>query len=324
MILVISAAGGVGRPLVRGLTARGLKVRAFVKNSAQGQLSRTDGAAEIAVGDLRAAADLEQALVDVRQVYHVAPTQVIDEVPIAEVLIKAARAAGVEHIGFHSVIHPDIKELVHHHQKLLVEDLLHKSQIPFTILRPSHYMQNYLEFWQFILAGLAPYPVSTRSVMGVVDVEDVAEVAANVLARPDDHIGKTYDLSAQELTRDRMAEIWAQTLGHNVTAVRLSPDAVNNPLAAAPSLPTIVFDSLRNVGLRALPGVIRGLREASNARGINSWPREARDAYVTMMTYYDGHGLPPGNLDDLPRLLNRAPTTYAQFARRVAIERGAI
>ncbi|WP_374022387.1 NmrA family NAD(P)-binding protein [Mycobacterium sp. HNNTM2301] len=324
MILVISAAGGVGRPLVRGLTVRGLKVRAFVKNSAQAQLSRTDGAAEIAVGDLRATADLERALVGVRQVYHVAPTQVIDEVPIAEVLIKAAGAAGVEHIAFHSVIHPDIKELVHHHQKLLVEDLLHKSQIPFTILRPSHYMQNYLEFWQFILAGLAPYPVSTSSVMGVVDVEDVAEVAANVLARPDDHIGKTYDLSAQELTRDQMAEIWAKTLGHNVTAVRLPPDAVNNPLAAASSLPTIVFDSLRNVGLRALPEVIRGLREASNARGINSWPREARNAYVTMMTYYDGHGLPAGDLDDLPRLLNRPPTTYAQFARRIAIERGAL
>lgn len=324
MILITSAAGGVGRPLVRGLTARGLAVRAFVKNSAQAQLARSDGATEVSVGDLRKPADLEQALAGVQQVYHVAPTQVIDEVPIAEVLIKAAASAGVEHIGFHSVIHPDIDALIHHQQKRLVEDLLHESPIPFTILRPSHYMQNYLEFWQFIVAGLAPYPVSTTSVMGVVDVEDVAESAANVLADPEHHDGKTYDLSAQELTREQMAAIWGQTLGHGVTAVRLPPDALNNPLAAAPTVPAIVAHSLRNVGLKALPGLVRGLRESSNARGIRSWPPEARDAYVTMMAYYDGHGLPAGDLDHLPRLLNRAPTTYAQFARRVATQRGAI
>jgi uncharacterized protein YbjT (DUF2867 family) len=182
MILVTSAAGGVGRPLVRALRAHGLDVRGFVKNDAQAALARCDGATEVVLGDLRKPGDLEAALRDTATVYHAAPTQLIDEVPVARRLIEAANDIHLEHIVFHSVIHPDIPELVHHHEKLIVEGLLQDSGLPVTILRPSHYMQNCLEFWEFIRAGLMPYPVSPHSVMGVVDVEDVAQAAANVLA----------------------------------------------------------------------------------------------------------------------------------------------
>ncbi|ADG98754.1 NmrA family protein [Segniliparus rotundus DSM 44985] len=322
MILVTSAAGGVGRPLVRSLRERGFDVRAFVKNDAQAQLARSDGAAEIVVGDLRNRADLEKALSGAKRVYHAAPTQLIDEVPVARALIEICAGGGVEHICFHSVIHPDIDALVHHHQKLLAERLLRDSGLPVAVLRPSHYMQNYLEFWEFILAGLMPYPVSPTSVMGMVDVEDVAEAAAAVLSAPDEHVGKTYDLSAQALDRDEMAQIWSRVLGHRVTALRLPPNAVDNPLAAAPALGAAVVRSLRNTKLNAVPHLVRGVLASSNARGIRSWPPEARSAYVRMMTYYDANGLPVGEMADLPKLLGRKPTSYENFARRVAVSRG--
>lgn len=322
MIVVTSAAGGVGRPLVRGLRGRGLDVRAFVKNDTQAQLARSDGATEVVVGDLRNRADLEKAFSGAKRVYHAAPTQLIDEVPVARALVEICTAHGVEHLGFHSVIHPDIDALVHHHQKLLVERLLHDSGLPVTILRPSHYMQNYLEFWEFMRAGLMPYPVSPTSVMGMVDVEDVAEVAANVLSAPDEHVGKTYDLSAQALDRNEMAQIWSRVLGHRVSAIRLPPNTVDNPLVAAPTLGAAVVQSLLNTKLNAIPHLVRGIRESSNARGIRSWPPEARSAYVGMMTYYDTNGLPAGNMADLPKLLGRKPTSYENFARRVAASRG--
>ncbi|OLR94745.1 SDR family oxidoreductase [Actinokineospora bangkokensis] len=321
MILVTSAAGGVGRPLVRSLRARGLDVRAFVKDDAQAQLSRDDGATEVVVGDLRSRADLDRAVTGAKQVYHAAPTQLIDEVPIAHTLVELCTARDVQHLGFHSVIHPDIDALVHHHQKLLVERVLRDSGLPVTILRPSHYMQNYLEFWEFILAGLMPYPVSPTSVMGMVDVEDVAEAAATVLSAPDEHVGKTYDLSAQALDRNEMAQVWSRVLGHPVAAIRLPPNTVDNPLAAAPALGPAVVRSLLNTKLNALPHLVRGIRDSSNARGIRSWPPEARSAYVGMMTYYDSNGLPVGNMDDLPQLLGRTPTSYEDFAKRVAATR---
>jgi uncharacterized protein YbjT (DUF2867 family) len=324
MILITSAAGGVGRPLVRKLVANNKEVRAFVKNEEQAQRARADGATDVVIGDIRKQGELEAALRGVRQIYHVAPTQLIEEVPVAKRLITAARAEQLDHIVFHSVIHPDITDLPHHQQKLLVEELLKESNLPVTILRPSHYMQNILDFWDFFGAGLLPYPTSPDSRMGVVDCDDIATAAANVLSNPDGHIGKTYDLSAVELTRHDMAKIWSRVLNHPMTAIRLPPQTLTHPLAAVGSLGAAVAHSVFSNGLHILPKVVRGLRVASNARGFSNWPSDAQDTYVTMMKYYDVHGLPAGNLNDLTKLLSRAPTSYEQFARRIAAAHGVV
>jgi uncharacterized protein YbjT (DUF2867 family) len=322
MIVVTSAAGGVGRPLVRKLVATGKEVRAFVKNEEQAQRAKADGATEIVIGDLRKPGDLEAALRGAHQIYHTAPTQLIDEVPIAKRLITSARAESLDHIVFQSVIHPDIGELPHHHQKFLVEGLLNESGLSVTILRPSHYMQNVLDFWNFFGAGLMPYPTHPESRMGVVDSDDIAAAAVNVLINPKDHIGKTYDLSTVELTRHDMAKIWSRVLGHPMTAIRLPPQALTQPLAAVGAFGAATARSLFSIGPRALPNIVRGVQAAPNARGFSSWPADAQETYVKMMKYYDVNGLPAGNLDDLPKLLSRAPINYEQFARRIASEHG--
>jgi len=322
MILITSAAGGVGLPLVRDLSRQGRKVRAFVKNEHQALRVREAGAAEVVTGDLRSQGSLEAAVLGAEQIYHAAPTQIIDEGPIARRLIDAAETSGVKHFLFHSVIHPDIAELTHHHEKLLVEQQLRRSKLNVTVLRPSHYMQNYLDFWEFLRGGILVYPFSPDIVMGVVDVHDVAEAALNILLAPEAHVGRTYDMSTEILNRHAMARIWSQTLGHPITAIRLPPDAVMKPLSAFGALFSPLMGSLIQGKLRAAPHLARGLWEAPNARGIQSWPADAREAYVRMMAYYDVHGLPPGDLAHLPGLLGRAPTSYAEFARREASARG--
>ena len=322
MILVTSAEGGVGRPLVRQLVANGRVVRAFVKNEDQARRATADGAAETVIGDLRRPGDLEDALRGARQIYHAAPTQLIDELPVAERLIAAAKVEQLDQVVFHSVIHPDIAELPHHQQKLRVEGILRDSGLPVTVLRPSHYMQNVLDFWDFFGSGLLPYPTSPQSRMGVVDVEDIAAAAANVLITPGGHIGKTYDLSTVELTRHDMARIWSRVLGHSMVAVRIPPQALKNPLVAVGPFGSAIAQSLLSTRMRSLPHIVRGLRAAPNARGFRTWSAEAQDTYVQMMTYYDVHGLPAGNLDDLPKVLSRQPTDYEQFARRTAAARG--
>ncbi|GGG24565.1 hypothetical protein GCM10007304_43000 [Rhodococcoides trifolii] len=322
MITVTSAAGGVGRLLVRRLAKQDVPVRAVVKNDAQAATTRQDGATEVVVGDLRSERTLDSALTGADVLYHAAPTQVIDERPIIEYLIAAVPSKGLQHIVFHSVIHPDLHELTHHHQKDVAEALLRESGIPTTVLRPSHYMQNYLEVWEFLQAGVMPYPVSPDSVMGVVDLADVAEAAANVLADPSPHTGRTYDLSTVELTRHQMAQIWASVLGHPVTAIRIPPSSLTNTLTVLPALASVVGHALQSTKLNAVGHLARGAQAASNPRDMKNWPADAREAYRVMMAHYDIHGLPAGNLADLPSLLGHAPTSYGKFARRSSTERG--
>ncbi|MEH3032867.1 MAG: hypothetical protein PGN07_02215 [Aeromicrobium erythreum] len=133
------------------------------------------------------------------------------------------------------------------------------------------------------------------------------------------HVGATYDLSAEELTRDQMAEAWSQVVGHPVTAVRIPPASITNPLRSVHVLPRL---------LAALPsprdalGLARAAAGARDVRGITSWSREAVETYTIMMSHYDRHGLPAGDLSHLPTLLGRAPTSYVDFARREAARRG--
>ncbi|MFI8565454.1 SDR family oxidoreductase [Rhodococcus sp. NPDC078407] len=322
MITVTSAAGGVGRLLVRQLAAQNAPVRAVVKNESQAATTRRDGATEVVVGDLRSTETLDTAMSGADVIYHAAPTQVIDERPIIEHLIASAPSKGLKHIVFHSVIHPNLHQLTHHHQKDIAEGLLRESGFPTTILRPSHYMQNYLEVWEFLQAGVMPYPVSPDSVMGVVDLADVAEAAAKVLIDPSPHTGKTYDLSTVELTRHQMAEIWARVLGHPVTAIRIPPSALTNSLDALPAIPAVIGHAVRSTKLNSLAHIVRGAQAASNPRDMKNWPDDARQAYRTMMTHYDGHGLPAGDLSVLPSLLGRTPTSYEDFARRSSAEFG--
>ncbi|SFA53687.1 Uncharacterized conserved protein YbjT, contains NAD(P)-binding and DUF2867 domains [Rhodococcoides kroppenstedtii] len=320
-VLVTSAAGGVGRPLVRALAAQGVTVRALVKNQAQAAIARRDGATEIRVGDMRQDSVLAEAVKGADSMYHAAPTQIIDEGPIAERIIDLGTRHGLSHLVFHSVIHPEITELPHHTQKENVEKLLTDQPVPTTILRPSHYMQNYLEFWEFIRGGLMPYPVSTTSPMGVVDVEDVAEAAAAVFLSPDEHVGKTYDLSTETIDRNAMAAAFADALGYPVTAIRLPPTVLLNPLSAASSVVGGAARAITTLSPRRVSHLIKGAKEAQNARGIKTWSPQARDNYVQMMTYYDSHGLPVGDLSHLPSLLGRTPTSYADFARREVARR---
>jgi uncharacterized protein YbjT (DUF2867 family) len=321
LIVVTSAAGGVGRPLVERLSAAGEHVRAFVKNDQQAGVARRAGAAEVVVGDLRDASALTDALRGAGRAYHAAPTQIIDEQPLLDAFIDAATSGDLRHLVFHSVVHPDLHVLPHHHQKDVAEQRLKESGIPVTVLRPSHYMQNYLELWDFIRVGSMPYPVSTQSVMGVVDVEDVAEAAVRVLRDPSGHVGQTYDLSAQELTREEMATAWSEVVGHRVTAVRIPPASITNPLRSVHVLPQLVA-ALPSPRATSVVRLLKALDGARNVRGINTWSRDAVDTYRTMMSHYDEHGLPAGDLSHLPTLLDRAPTSYAQFARREAARRG--
>jgi uncharacterized protein YbjT (DUF2867 family) len=125
---------------------------------------------------------LDQAVQDVRVIYHICPNVSPDELSIGRTAIAAARKAGVEHFVFHSVLHPQAESMPHHWQKLRIEEQLLESGLPYTILQPAVYMQNILVHWQTILSKgtyPVPYPVETR--LSYVDLEDVAHIAAMVL-----------------------------------------------------------------------------------------------------------------------------------------------
>lgn len=241
MILVTGAAGKTGRAVIRALAAKGQRVRALVHRDAQRNPVESLGAQEVIVGDMHEESTLRAAAQGARAVYHVCPNIHPDELLIGRVAIAAARAVGVERFVFHSVLHPQIQAMPHHWNKLHVEEALLESQMPYTILQPSNYMQNVLagllpsDYRQNVLAGwrmivesgvyMVPYSVKSGTRTNMVDLEDVAHAASVVLTEPG-HLGATYELAGPDiLTQTEIAQILGKHLKRQVRVEELSVEA---------------------------------------------------------------------------------------------------
>ncbi len=284
MIAITGAGGKTGRAVLQALAARGAPVRAWVRRAEQAAGLSALGAAAVVYGDVSDPAALHGALDGARAVYHICPNVHPDEFGIGLATLAAARDAGVEHFVFHSVLHPQTEAMPHHWQKLRVEAAVFESRLPFTILQPAPYMQNTLAGWNSARAeGLfsVPYPVETC--LSLVDLDDVAEAAARVLTEPG-HAGATYELvGTPGLTQTAVAAEIGRALGREVLAEVES---------------------------------VAAWEQRARAGGLGEYQVSTLKA---MFRYYAAYGL-VGAPTVLGVLLGRRPTTYADFADRMAAQ----
>ena len=219
-VLVMGASGKTGRAVTEALVSRGLRVRTAVRSQTSAKAAYAAGAREIAHVDLASGLGLADAVAGCRAVYHLAPNVHHDEVGMATRVVEAARAAGLRRLVFHSVLHPDDHTMPHHLRKAAAEEVVRRSGMAWTMLRPAAYHQN---LTRAAHEGRLVVPYRLDAPFTNVDLRDVAEVAALVLGT-DGHEGQTYDLcGAETLTVSRMAHTAATVLGHQVTAERIAP-----------------------------------------------------------------------------------------------------
>src|SRR5438270_668723 len=206
-ILVTGAAGsngGVGRMVVELLRQRTLPVRALVRrDDARAEALRAIGA-EVVVGDLTQAGDVVRALAGCRRVYFglsVSP-------PYLEATVIAAAVARAQgdlevfvNISQMTVSQMSLTETTDSTQQRphwLAEQALNWSGLPVVHVRPTAFLQNFF-FLAWAAESIArdgtirlPFGAGHTS---PVDVRDVAEVIATILAQPAAHLGKVYELT---------------------------------------------------------------------------------------------------------------------------------
>jgi NAD(P)H dehydrogenase (quinone) len=277
MILVTGAAGKTGQAVVKALAAKGASVRAFIRRPEQAAAVKALGAAEVSLGSFEDARALSLAAAGTRAIYHICPNVSRDELSIARAVAAAAREHDVKRFVFHSVLHPQIEAMPHHWNKMRAEEMLLATDFDLTILQPTAYMQNLLGAWRGIVEdGVfhVPYPADTR--LSLVDLDDVAEVAARVLTE-DGHDGATYELAG--------------------TA----------PLSQTEVAATIGAALKRDVRVEAEP--VEAWESRARAAGMGD---HERVTLAAMFRYYARHGL-AGNSNTLLWLLGRAPSDLAHF-----------
>ena len=227
IIAVTGATGQQGGVVARKLLADGWKVRALTRDvhKPAAQELKTLGA-EVVPGDLNDRAELEEAFKAAYGVFSVQNFWLTNvgfegEIRQGKDVADAAKAAGVQHLVYSSVgaAHRGMGQK-HFESKWQIEQYIQSLELPYTILRPAAFMENYNWSRAYILNGtFTGNGLRPEKGHQIIAVEDIAVFAALVFADPETYRGKTLELAGEELTEPQLAETFSRVIGRPVKLV---------------------------------------------------------------------------------------------------------
>jgi uncharacterized protein YbjT (DUF2867 family) len=286
MILITGATGLTGGELVRRLSAKGVPVRAMVRNRSKADALAALPHVDIAEGDMSQPGTLAEPLRGVDRAMLISSSEpTMQEIQTS--FVTAAKKAGVKHVVKLSGIMPELDSpfrFARMHGE--VERVLAESGLAYTNLRAGEFMHSYFRAVRTIVAnGTLVLPMEDARIASI-DVGDIAQAAEVVLTSPG-HEGKTYRLTGPEaLTMAEAAEKLSAATGKPIRYINVAPeDARKAQLAAgfSPYLADALFELFA---------------ERRRGKEAKVWP-------------------------DLQTMLGVRPTTFDEFAKRhAAIFRG--
>jgi uncharacterized protein YbjT (DUF2867 family) len=210
-ILVTGATGNLGRAVVAALRTKRITVRAAARNV--GKLAPSVGIEPVLFAYENQATH-KAALQDMDALFLMAPPLDPEAPAKLNPLIDLAEALGVRHIVFNSALGVDAVEQA---PLRVVERYLMASGMPYTILRPNFFMEN------FSTGFLAPmvkqgglFLAAADGKTSFISVADIAEIAAAAFVKG--LVSKEYNLTGPEaLDHNQVAAILSKVSGKSIT-----------------------------------------------------------------------------------------------------------
>ena len=219
-VLITGATGNTGSLLTPELLRANIDVRVFVRDEKKVRTLKDSGA-EVIIGDLDQPESIIPAVKDVDKIYLLTwngPTALQQ----VENIINAAIKTGNPHIVRHSMWGPDSRIMK---QGLQADEMIKTSGLPWTILKPTFYMQNTLMAAQTISTQGNIYWNMKDGKLGMIDVRDIADAAFAVITGKG-HEGKSYILTGPEaISFKDIANIFSRILERDVNYINVPGDA---------------------------------------------------------------------------------------------------
>src|SRR5258705_4921549 len=196
-VLVTGATGKQGGHLVRELIARGHSVRALTrKPESPAAAALAERGVTIVPGNFDDEGSLERAARGVDTVFAMstpyesgAKTETQEGINI----LRAAQQVRVKHFVYSSVAGADrASGIPHFDSKYEVEKEIRRSGVPFTIVAPVFFMDNFLADWMAadIAKGRIALALPSTRRLQQIPVVDIARVSAFVIEHRDTFLGK--------------------------------------------------------------------------------------------------------------------------------------
>lgn len=223
MILVTAATGHIGPYLVQDLIAQGASVRAMTRSAAKAATIPALEGAQIAVADFRDPEALDAALDGVERVYWTTESHP-EQLEHHAVFIDALKRSDVELVVKNSVIAAEFAPTCAFCRwNREGEILLMASGLPWSIVRPHQFIDNYRRNAQEIAQGRM-YGARGTGRAAMIDVRDVAAAAAAIVTGTNQEWTTHYLSGPEAFTADEAAAAFAEILGWDVQAVDLGSE----------------------------------------------------------------------------------------------------
>jgi NAD(P)H dehydrogenase (quinone) len=224
MIVVTGATGQLGRHVVNGLRAQGVKFAAGARDTS------VDLGVEVRELDYNRPETIEPALQGAEKVLLISGSEVGQRVAQHTAVVEAAKKAGVRHIIYTSAPHADTTSLILAPEHKATEEAILASGLTYTFLRNGWYHENYVDnIKQAAATGELAGAAGDGRVASAAR-KDFAEAAVAVLTQPG-HENKVYELTGDVAwTFAEFAEEIAKVAGRPVTYRNLTVEGLQQHL----------------------------------------------------------------------------------------------
>lgn len=222
-ILITGATGSTGMPSVKMLLQKGFEVRALVHKEDARSAHLKELGAEIIVGDMQNLDDLRLAWQGAKRGYFCYPLSpgILDA---AVIFAQAAKEAGAEFI-----VNMSQKQVTSTSKSpatirhFLSEEVFNWTGIPTTQLRPTFFAEWFLYVSNQIKDSKLKMSFPEDAKHAPVTGEDLARTIASILADPEQHIGKVYQLFGPDLlSYSEIGDIISNILGRKIVYEQVS------------------------------------------------------------------------------------------------------
>lgn len=222
-VLVTGATGKQGGAVARELLRRGHRVRGFTRNPTRdgAEALRRQGA-EVFQGDFDDRESISRAARGADAVFIMGtPFEggADAEVRQSKAVAETAAEAGVKHLVYTSVASADRRTgIPHFDSKWLVELHLADVKVPYTVLAPVFFFENFAapNWLQGVRQGVLAMALPPDRRLQSVSVSTIGEFAAMVIERGDEFHGKRIELASDDLSGTQYADELGRATGRSV------------------------------------------------------------------------------------------------------------
>jgi uncharacterized protein YbjT (DUF2867 family) len=228
-VVVTAATGRQGGATAQYLMADGFQVRAFVRDAESASARRlAQAGAELAVGNMDDPDSVAAAMRGAHGAFSLQPSLIPphfaeNELQRGLTVADAAHTARICHLVYVSVAGADKNTSIPHWKiKWHIEQHIRRIGVPFTILRPTMFMDNYADATHGVTSDNSVLRmIPPRTIVQHIAITDIGAFAALALRNPAHFIGKAMELAGDELTADQIAVAITRTVRRPIPALDL-------------------------------------------------------------------------------------------------------